>query len=731
MKVRFFLDLTAVFLLGSRCLARGTAASSPHSLKPRQADINCSVTTFQVSSPPFENYFLSDCHSAAQVVVTSALPDTSLSNSNARIIVAWPAGNSGIVAYFGSSDTDDFIGIELLNSTIGNPLGTIYVPSPDRNASAGISTEIGFNTSATLNLLTLGSIRTIRDGPSNIYPQLQAMDYVLSPNGTVTISRLWLDNITTTQLSFTPTSDGTISIINGTNITIQFDSGTYILDALFDYPQLQQIQAKNLFTESSYDLIRQDLSTVNAIQFLSYDTKILAGGWHYLTYFGRDSMISALLLEPILSKGNNSAMEAIISAVIDRLNTTDGSVCHEETIGDYATWTNIQDNITSTAPLCTYLMIDTDYYLPILMAQYFVENPVGSARAADFLSIHASFYPNESHLTYGTKALKNAQRVMELAAPFAAPGNRTVANLIHLKDGQPVGQWRDSNEGLGGGRIPFDVNTALMPAALRAIGKLARAEVYNNTRWCSLADEYAAVWETSTLQLFEVTIPEIAAKTLVTDYVNVSSFGGPSQADLIDGDVEFYGLALNDTGTPTIIRTMHSDTSFRVLLINDTNDAQAARFLNNTAKSVMRTFPAGLLTNVGMLIANPAYGGNSDYSEIWTTSAYHGTVVWSFQLAMMARGIELQVLRCNETSFQPAFCRDESVMANIKTAYNLLWDSIQESSSHSTNELWSWKYENDTFQFEDYSQAAPGGEGDAIQLWSLTFLAVKRNINIL
>jgi hypothetical protein len=82
------------------------------------------------------------------------------------------------------------------------------------------------------------------------------------------------------------------------------------------------------------------------LSFLSYSEKLLAGAWRFLTYFGRDSMISALLLEPILSRGNGSATEAVIGAVLERINRTDGSVCHEETIGDYATYVNLENNIT-------------------------------------------------------------------------------------------------------------------------------------------------------------------------------------------------------------------------------------------------------------------------------------------------------------------------------------------------------------------------------------------------
>ena len=65
-------------------------------------------------------------------------------------------------------------------------------------------------------------------------------------------------------------------------------------------------------------------------------------------------MIAALLLEPVLSQ---EAMEAVLAGVLERINRTDGSACHEETIGDYATWTNLQNNITSTGPLCDYKMV--------------------------------------------------------------------------------------------------------------------------------------------------------------------------------------------------------------------------------------------------------------------------------------------------------------------------------------------------------------------------------------
>ena len=93
-----------------------------------------------------------------------------------------------------------------------------------------------------------------------------------------------------------------------------------------------------------------------------------------------------------------------------------------------------------------------------------------------------------------------------MAEPFTRPGgNATYKNLLALKEGVPVGQWRDSNDGLGGGRYPYDVNTALMPAALRAIAELVRAGAFKKEDgWGAIADKRAGVWETFTLDFFNV-----------------------------------------------------------------------------------------------------------------------------------------------------------------------------------------------------------------------------------
>src|SRR5690242_1531871 len=80
--------------------------------------------------------------------------------------------------------------------------------------------------------------------------------------------------------------------------------------------------------------------------------------------------------------------------------------------------------------------------------------------------------------------------------------------------------------GIGGGRIPYDVNTALMPAALRAIASLSRSKFFSNksSSWATLADKYAQVWEDKTLQFFRVTVPKSQAKQLVSSYAQTIGF---------------------------------------------------------------------------------------------------------------------------------------------------------------------------------------------------------------
>lgn len=565
-------------------------------------------------------------------MVTSPLSDSNLSFIGPRLLVAWPAGNSGVVAFFAPQNgMNGSLGISLVNDTSGQPLAPVYEAASSSsltgNARVGISTLLHLNSSALLTVPILGSIRTIRDfteGPSLLQPEIQdAILFSQTEDGGASLSRIWLDNQTTTWMSFTPAGDAADVSIN--NRTLELEAGTYNFSASFDYPQLTQLSATEVLNEESRDLITQQPDQAQSLSFLSYSEKLLAGAWRFLTYFGRDSMISLLLLEPVLSEGEGGAVEAVIGAVLERINRTDGSVCHEETIGDYATYLNQQQNITSTTPDYDYKMVDTDFFLPVVLERYLVQSSVGQSRAADFLATKATVDPDNAGLSYADLARISAEKIMNICAPFAAPGGQAQENLIHLKEGQVVGEWRDSTYGICGGRIPYDVNTALVPAALRAIVALSAAGFFpEHPDWKSTAADYAQVWEDGTLSFFEVTVPVVEAEQLVTDYTDTAGFGFPSNADHITSDIVYHGLALDGNDDQSIVKVMNTDDCFRHFLLNTTNQTQLTAFVNQTANNILAPYPVGLSTPVGMIVANPAYGGNPVYAANFTNNAYHG-----------------------------------------------------------------------------------------------------------
>ena len=712
---------------------------------------SCQTRVQHLSDPPYENYFYSDCNVDAQAVVTSPQPDSNLSIIGPRFIVAWPAGNSGICTFFQPhNDKNGSLAISLVNSTFGEPLGPVHLSNKTKSGtpSVGVEGVLSFNNSAELTLAILGSVRNIRDfteGPSLLQPVIQDAVKVRRSGSGVKVSRLWLDNVTTTTFTLTPwrNANNKITVKNG---SVSFGSGFYRFSTHFNYPQLKQLQPKQILNPQSQALITKDAEQVTSLSFFSYSEKLLAGGWRFLTYFGRDTLISALLLQPVLSTGAGSAMEAVIGAALERINRTDGSVCHEETIGDYATFINLQNNITSTAGGFTYPMIDTDYYLPIAMSTYFQAQP---GRVKPLLATKAGADDaTNKNLTWGQLAYIGAQKIMNLTAAFEK--EQSVANLLHLKPDQPVGQWRDSNYGIANGRIPFDVNCALAPAALYAIAQLANITgVFPNNsvtkNWTAEAQARAQVWESKTLSFFQHNTTVSQAQTNLKTYVSKNTFyKGPTQAQSLsnyssNGTIIDYGISINSTATPDVIPISHTDTGFRHFLLNATDDEQLTTFINASANAILRPFPAGLTTPLGVVVANPALANDNVLTANFTNSAYHGTVVWSWQLSLMAKGFERQLERCNASS-APAFCADDGVHGALKAAYNRLWDVIDDNQSLLQSEVWSWTYKNSSgnatagaFEYAPLGvlpppPGVPGGtESDIRQLWSLTFLAVTRN----
>ena len=304
-----------------------------------------------VSDPPYENYFYADDVVSCQAVLASPLIRTDKdSPAQHRLLFAWPAGNSGAALFFTSPDSkDDTSVLNLKANPQGRVLESVYhepaFDSPKGLPIVGVAGRLEVSGSAALrcNLAILGSIRTIRDyteghGTLNQYVQnsITVNEYGFLGQG-VCFSRLWFDRKTTTRVTFDPADEvGKVRITNiDSDIIAEFSPGDYCFQAHFDYPQTPYVPPTQLLKPSYHYLITEQSDAVRSLSFLCTSDKILAGAWRYLTYFGRDSMISLLLLNPILSEGQHGIIETGLSAALERINGEDGSVCHEENLGDY------------------------------------------------------------------------------------------------------------------------------------------------------------------------------------------------------------------------------------------------------------------------------------------------------------------------------------------------------------------------------------------------------------
>lgn len=466
-------------------------------------------------------------------------------------------------------------------------------------------------------------------------------------------------------------------------------------------------------------------------------------------------------------------------------------------------------------------MVDTDFLLLPLVAAY-ATAPQGEGRLGAFLGRNSSLVAG----SYRSLLRTNAEHVIALAREFAVHPRRE--NLVAVRS-YPVGNWRDSAAGLGWGRYPFDVNVALVPAALRAIAQLHDAGLLDGERFGDAA-RMAQRWEEKALKYFHVNIAHEKSQERLDNYVRAAnlsdsllygagSLNGSQTADGYnapgwaigvpnktadanerrdgdgghgddgndedegahgdEGDGEdggegggrpsssyppserdtYYALSLLENLRP--VHVQHSDLSF--LLLYGSNVAREA--VHATVQA-LQPYPRGLLTNAGMLVANPAFSWNASAATMFSNRAYHGAVAWGWQQGMMAAGVARQLALCglggssleavalssapggrepgNGTQAQPAWCADRALVLALHAAQGRLWDAIAGSKDVLYTEVWSPVFvprqprqgadatepaagdaaPGGSFAIGDLGKLSPEGtEGDAIQLWSYGFLA--------
>jgi hypothetical protein len=664
--------MTVALLAG---LALLVGAAGPAAGRPELA--------YQLTEGQNINAFVRDGKVAAHLLLRNG--------TSPRILIGFPAGNSGVGLWF--ADTP-----RAATWRLDQP------PQPTIRGALNGVTAIASIDAARLDpkQAVLSNIRFLRDYQAvGTFPPEVAARPVIAGN-TITWRRPRLDGAAGYELSLRVVA-GRIeggAILAGADGRIRLAITALTGDApLTPIPIGQLLNAR----------AAADPAARNALAFLSYREKFLAGSWRFDTYFGRDTLMSVRLLMPVLQ---SVAIESGLNSVIARLSP-EGEVAHEEGIGEFAILANRKAGRAGDAAELDYGMVDDDYMLGPIAADYLL-GP-GRARAATYLAtpIASESRPGQREAT-GAALVRNLRFVLARAKAFAeAPSTR---NLIAIKSGRLTGEWRDSEEGLGRGIYAYDVNAALVPAAVASADRLLRAGLLDayltraDRQAFAGAGRVAQVWQTQAPPLFRVTLPAATAAEDVRRYAATLSVpAAPALAAIGTAPVTFHALSLNADGSP--VRIVNSDEGFLLLF-----GQPSAADLDTYVGAIMRPFPAGLMTDIGLLVANPAFADATAQGR-FTPAAYHGAVVWSWQQALLAAGLERQLARGD----LPAATR-----TRLATAQAALWRAIGAGKAIRGSELWSWAYRDGGYRIVAFGAGkADVDESNAAQLWSTVYLAVQ------
>ncbi|MEP6886177.1 MAG: hypothetical protein ABJC66_15630 [Gammaproteobacteria bacterium] len=633
------------------------------------------------------NSFLRDGPVAAHLLLRSG--------ADPRILVAFPAGNSGVGLWFSHATKP------ATWTLLGRPQ-----PVADQDARGrplyGMTAEVETQAAElTVKQTVLSSVRVLRDYQAlGTFPAEVATAPTIH-DSIITWARDRLDGAAGYRLSIEVTRGSLhaerIAAAGGGGIGLK-------ITALSGETPLTPLSGKQLLNASAQD----DVAARDALSFLSYKEKFLAGSWRFDTYFGRDTLMSMRLLMPALTP---AAVDAGLGAVLTRL-APNGEVAHEENIGEFAVLDHLRAGVRSDAPTYDYKMIDSTFMLAPVAAAWLLDDERGRIQAKEFLLRKDDRY-GEAPRTMGADLVSNLKFVLQAAVKFA--DDPQSANLIALKPGVSVGQWRDSNDGLAGGRFAYDVNAVFVPAALDAAGRFFTSGLLDayldgaDRGLFSRALQQAEVWRNKAAPLFNVTVPSATARRDIAAYAAALKVTDDAALRSVGrSPLRFHALSLG--ADQKAIPVLHSDEGFEFLF-----GIPSAAALAQAVTALTRPFPAGLLTPVGVVVANPVYAAPAIQSEL-TNSAYHGTVIWSWQQAVLAAGLERQMRRQDLPPVSKQLLRKAQMQ---------LWSAIRAAHSMRNSELWSWTFAGGTFRIAPFgAHATDADESNAAQLWSTVYLAI-------
>ena len=500
---------------------------------------------------------------------------------------------------------------------------------------------------------------------------------------------------------------------------------------------------------------------VRGFELLASREKLMAGLPNYATYFGRDMLLTALMMRPVLREAMS---EFAVASALRKLSPR-GDVSHEEALGgqavreaasEYAALVDEQqraarddrraesDSLLARATAVlrdmrrvreNYHMIDDEFQLPILAARWLADPGVPAARKRAFLLDASDGEPRLHRL------LRELALVSSMTAPYAA--NPIADNLVSFPPrdtGWSAASWRDSGAGYAGGRYAMDVNAIWVPHALEAMERIFASL---HTLGLDVHELAASVRGVRGTPLTRYARDSMALRAAIASWRGASRhfvvrlgpreaaerralrLGAMPQAEqrvwsgleaaASANPVTFLAVALDAAGRP--IGVANSDPATR-LFLGDTEgrttaiDAAAVEEVLRDVRLFVRPYPEGLLIDgVGPVVANDAYAPPAVW-RAFERDPYHGPrVVWGREVNLFLLGV------ANRVAGLPG----DSLLApheqELRAAVRTVRDAVQASGFRS--ELWSYEVRTGRVVPVRY------GTGSDVQLWSTSDLAVQ------
>jgi len=481
---------------------------------------------------------------------------------------------------------------------------------------------------------------------------------------------------------------------------------------------------------------------VRGVELLCYREKLMAGLPNFATYFGRDMLMTALLMQPVWAPAMS---EHVVASALGKLSPT-GDVSHEEALGGQAIRENAAEynRLVSAGQLArarallahlaatreNYIMVDDDFQLPVVAARYLADPRVSADRKRDFLR-------TGQHLA---RLVSNLAFVVRKAAPYARdPVATNLVSFPRAPDGHWISaSWRDSRAGYGGGRFAMDVNVIWVPHALEAVGTILDAlkqlgvtPVIREQPLAAFARDRAALQRAVTSwkgaeRHFRVALARkdvserVAARLRWLPPAEGEYWNNVAQRTGAPADtLRFLALSLDGAGRP--IPIVNTDPAM-LLLVDSLGPDRTLELIG----PIMLPHPWGLFVDaLGPVVANDAYA-TRDVWEAFRRDRYHSpTVVWGRDVNALLAGLARAMrnakfgMRNDSAVVDSAFRIPHSALSD---ALDRILTAVDRSGLRHA-ELWSYAIENGRLVPSRY------GTSSDVQLWSLTDLAVQYLLN--